>query len=242
MPSVFMSSAAASRLRDLDVHIAEVEVFAPEAFTMEPPFGAFRGFWLDSATSFGAFSYSWSHLHRVKSIGRYCSIASAVDFGAVEHPTDWVSTSGAFYDRGFLGGNFSAARGGFDVEWRENDEARHKPIEIGNDVWIGERAYIRGGVRIGDGAIIGSNAVVTKDVPPYGVAVGNPATVRKFRFNESTIARLVASRWYEYAFTDFNGLPFKDVNRFLDGLEQATSKGVISPYTPTPLSFPSDFS
>lgn len=56
-----------------------------------------------------------------------------------------------------------------------------RPVAIGNDVWLGSRVTILPGVKIGDGAIIGAASVVTKDVPPYAIAVGNPAVVKKYR-------------------------------------------------------------
>ena len=64
-------------------------------------------------------------------------------------------------------------------------------ITIGNDVWIGEHAAILEGVTIGDGAIIGAHAVVAKDVPPYGVVVGNPGKVIKYRFSQDIIDKLL---------------------------------------------------
>lgn len=69
---------------------------------------------------------------------------------------------------------------------------------IGNDVWIGYEATIMPGVTIGDGAIIASKAVVTKDVPPYAVVGGNPATVLSFRFDEITINELTKIAWWDW--------------------------------------------
>lgn len=66
------------------------------------------------------------------------------------------------------------------------------PIEIGSDVWIGRGVYIGKGIKIGDGAVIGANSVVTKNIPPYGVAVGVPAKVIKYRAQNSKSAELVS--------------------------------------------------
>ena len=77
--------------------------------------------------------------------------------------------------------------------WRRE----HKCI-IGHDVWIGHAAIIMPGVTIGHGAIIGSGAVVTKDVPSYAIAVGVPAKVIKYRFDETTIESLLTIEWWNW--------------------------------------------
>lgn len=71
-------------------------------------------------------------------------------------------------------------------------------VVIGNDVWIGCRAVIMAGIKIGDGAVIASGAVVTKDVPPYAVVGGVPAKVLKYRFDEKTINRLLNVKWWDF--------------------------------------------
>lgn len=71
-------------------------------------------------------------------------------------------------------------------------------VTIGNDVWIGDGVIIMAPVVIGDGARVGAHAVVAKDVPPYAVVVGNPATVKKYRFDATTIAALLEIRWWEW--------------------------------------------
>ena len=72
-------------------------------------------------------------------------------------------------------------------------------IIIGNDVWLGTGVFILGGVRIGNGAVLGANAVVTKDIPPYAVAVGNPARVVKYRFSTEMIHKLLAIKWWNWS-------------------------------------------
>jgi hypothetical protein len=71
-------------------------------------------------------------------------------------------------------------------------------VVIGNDVWIGTEAVIMSGVTIGDGAVIGARAVVAKDVPPYSIAVGNPARVVKTRFDQKTVNRLLTIKWWDW--------------------------------------------
>ena len=243
MPVVQISREAEKQLRARHILVpAGAHVGAPEGLKVEAPIGLFGGFFLDHPITIGAFSYSFSTLSRIRHLGRYCSIAAHIGFGATEHPTDWVSTSGAFYDTGFLGGSFGASKGGFEIAHRDATHPRYQDISIGNDVWIGERVYVRGGVTIGDGAIIGTNAVVTKDVPPYAVVVGNPGRVVKLRFDDKTVERLIDSKWHDYAFTDFNGLPFTRVHEFLDRLEDLKVTGSIKPFEPDIALFPEHFS
>lgn len=71
-------------------------------------------------------------------------------------------------------------------------------IVIGNDVWIGYEAVVMSGVKIGDGAIIGTRAVVTKDVPPYTIVGGIPARPIRKRFDDAVIERLEALRWWDW--------------------------------------------
>ena len=71
-------------------------------------------------------------------------------------------------------------------------------IVIGNDVWIGYEAVIMSGVKIGNGAIIGTRAVVTKDVPPYTIVGGVPAKPIRRRFDDATIEKLEVLRWWDW--------------------------------------------
>lgn len=76
------------------------------------------------------------------------------------------------------------------------DDATKGPIVIGNNVWIGRNVIILPGVTVGDGAIIGAGSVVTKSVPPFAIAVGNPASVKKYRFSKTTIKKLLKDPWW----------------------------------------------
>jgi acetyltransferase-like isoleucine patch superfamily enzyme len=79
-----------------------------------------------------------------------------------------------------------------------DSESRPSGVSIGNDVWIGHGAVIAKNVSVGDGAVIAAGAVVTKDVPPYAIVAGNPAEIRKYRHDESTVTRLLALRWWDW--------------------------------------------
>jgi len=78
-------------------------------------------------------------------------------------------------------------------EWRRN-----KKVTIGNDVWLGHNSLIMGGVSVGDGAVVGSCSVVTKDVAPYSVVAGVPAKVIKYRFNEEIIEKMLEIKWWDW--------------------------------------------
>ena len=71
-------------------------------------------------------------------------------------------------------------------------------IAIGHDVWIGRNVVLLGGISIGHGAIVGAYAVVAKDIPPYAVAVGNPAQIIRYRFDPETIAALLDMEWWHW--------------------------------------------
>ncbi|WP_367990266.1 type B chloramphenicol O-acetyltransferase [Vibrio sp. NTOU-M3] len=123
-------------------------------------------------------------------IGSFCSIGSGAVFmmvGNQGHRHDWVSTFPFFYQQDEL---FSQARDGF------------QPVGdtvIGNDVWIGSEAMIMPGVKVGDGAIIASRAVVTKDVEPYQVVGSNPAKHIRYRFSPTQINQLLEMKWWQWS-------------------------------------------
>ena len=86
-----------------------------------------------------------------------------------------------------------------DIPMCEQGSTEECPVTIGNDVWIGYEAVVMAGVHIGDGAIIASRAVVTKDVPPYTIVGGTPAKKIRMRFDEDTIAQLQELKWWDWS-------------------------------------------
>ena len=119
-------------------------------------------------------------------VGAFCSIAAGSAIGGGSHPTDWVSSSPVFYKgRNVLKTNFS-----------KNEYIEFKKTTIGNDVWIGAKCFIKGGVTIGNGAVIGMGSVVTKDVPPYEIWAGDPAKCIRKRFDDETIEKLSNLEWW----------------------------------------------
>ena len=125
-------------------------------------------------------------------IGKYCSIARDVTIGTGQHPLDTLTTHSMVHSECYTGEGHI----GFLPENRVTFD-RSRPVHVGNDVWIGLGAVIMDGVTIGDGAVIGTYSVVTKDVPPYAIVVGIPGRVLRYRFDDNTIARLQKTRWFD---------------------------------------------
>ena len=121
-------------------------------------------------------------------IGSYCSIARDVFFIlSGEHFTHRVST--------FPLKDFGEARLGSE---EYIDTKTKGPVIVGNDVWIGARATILSGVRIGNGAVIGAGSIVVNDVPPYAIVAGVPAKILRYRFNNNQINQLEKIKWWDW--------------------------------------------
>lgn len=126
-------------------------------------------------------------------IGKFCSIACGAKFifTSANHTLSSLATYTfpLFYEE-------------WDLEKKDVTSAwdNKGDIVIGNDVWIGYEAVILSGVHIGDGAIIGTRSVVTKDVLPYTVVAGSPAKEIKKRFNDGTINKLQRSKWWDWPY------------------------------------------
>ena len=181
----------------------------------------------------GAFSYQVSGYCFAARIGRYCSFGEDVQIGRQNHPTDWVSTSPAFYlgDKLFdLGGGFSGASEYHNYKFDfEGPPAKVRPTKIGNDVWIGHGAHVKAGVTIGDGAIVASNAVVTKDVPPYAVVAGNPAVIKKWRIPPMQITPMLRCRWWRFAPWQLDHLNPQNLTKFVRGVQAMKD---VEPFQP----------
>lgn len=108
-------------------------------------------------------------------IGSYSSIAPQVQIGGMEHPY-WDASTSTYL----------------------SDEAKQEFTSIGHDVWIGAAAIIKAGIKIGNGAVVGANSFVNRDVPPYAIVVGSPAKIIKYRFDDNTIADLETSGYWEH--------------------------------------------
>ncbi|KRE02314.1 chloramphenicol acetyltransferase [Bosea sp. Root381] len=124
-------------------------------------------------------------------IGSFCSIGSGAAFimaGNQGHRNEWVSTFPFHYLPDVP--HFAGARDGY---------LPAGDTVIGSDVWIGSEAIVMPGIRIGDGAVIGTRALVTRDVEPYAIVGGNPAKPIRKRFDEARIALLLEMAWWEWS-------------------------------------------
>jgi acetyltransferase-like isoleucine patch superfamily enzyme len=144
-------------------------------------------------------------------IGKYGSIADDVQIllGG-NHRLDFVTT----YPFGAMTGIWPEAAGNTDFSVSKGD------VTIGHDVWLGSGCFILSGVTIGHGAVVAARAVVTKDVPAYAVVGGNPARVMRYRFDETTIARLLASQWWD--------LPRDQIQNLIPLLQSADIIGFLN--------------
>jgi len=122
-------------------------------------------------------------------IGKFCMIASDVTF--IMNGANHLSEALTSYPFAIFGG-----------DWAHAMEGKSYPTKgdtvVGNDVWIGYGATIMPGVTIGDGAIIATKSIVTRDVPPYTIVGGNPAKEIRKRFSESEIQRLLELQWWDW--------------------------------------------
>lgn len=165
-----------------------------------------------SNVNFGAYSYvnENSAMDRV-TLGRFTSIGPEFICGYGDHPTNFITTSPVFYStRRQCGISFTKSS-------RYDEE---HPTIIGNDVWIGARAFVRDGVQIGDGALIAAGAVVTADVPDYAIVGGVPAKLIRYRFPEDVVRQLLEIQWWNWSEDRLREaqpqLAQSDVNSFLE--------------------------
>jgi acetyltransferase-like isoleucine patch superfamily enzyme len=176
----------------------------------------------------GAFSYLRSGILRnLSNIGRYCSIGPNVIIGEAEHPTTWLSTSPAQYSLEQFA--FFEDRDAVSKRLvKRHDNAKASPCQIGNDVWIGANVIIRNGVKIGDGAIVGANSLVLRDVPPYSVVAGSPAKLFRKRFSDEVIDNLLKLRWWEFHINSLAGIDFSDIGAATAAIESKEAGGLIA--------------
>lgn len=123
-------------------------------------------------------------------IGKFCAIAKGIEFimNGANHRINSITT----YPFNIMGNGWEKS-----APYLSELKLKGDTI-VGNDVWIGQNVTVLPAVHIGDGAIIGANSVVAKDIPPYSVAVGNPCEVKRKRFDEDLIEYLLQIRWWDW--------------------------------------------
>lgn len=201
-----------------NIYISNLQKFSkninfPENAVVESYACFYKG---DNVFSMGAFSYCFSSqfpAHLMK-VGRYCSIAEGLKMLGHHHPINWLTTSTSIYAPSPQV-NPRVFEKNFELYKFPN--RNYGMVTIGNDVWIGSDVLMKGGINIGTGAVILAGSVVVKDVPPYAIIGGNPAKIIRFRFDENTIEKLLATQWWEYNIYDFSKL---DLSNPLDFLEK----------------------
>lgn len=168
----------------------------------------------------GEYTYGWPQIYDYGSnaclkIGRFTDMAHDIKIllGG-NHHTEWVSDF-AFY-------KYHSVFTNFDKGWTQQDRG---DTVIGNDVWIGRGAMLMPGVKIGDGAVIEAGAVVAKEIPPYAIAVGNPARVIKYRFLPEQIEDLLKIKWWDWSESKINEfmplLASSDIDAFIKAAKKA---------------------
>ena len=160
---------------------------------------------------FGHHTYFRSgQISSLQEVGRYCSFGPNIIIGESEQPLNWLSTHPFQYETNFKG--LSGIQ-------HQNFEPTKPPPSIGNDVWVGANVLIMRGVTIGDGAIIGAGSIVTKDIPPYAIAVGAPARTIRYRFPPETIQRLLHIKWWDLPPSDYSHVNYSSIQHALEALE-----------------------
>jgi acetyltransferase-like isoleucine patch superfamily enzyme len=158
--------------------------------------------------------------------GAFCAIGARTAINPFNHPVDWLS----IHEFQYHPRSFDWVEEYNRFERLERTPDMFQRVTIGNDVWTGHNVNIMAGVTVGDGAVIGAGSIVTKDVPPYAIVAGVPAQVRRLRFSEKIVERLLRAKWWDLELPELSGLNFRDVERCLDRIEEIkAAKGRARP-------------
>lgn len=148
-------------------------------------------------------------------MGAFCAIGARTAINPFNHPVDWLS----IHEFQYHPTSYDWVDEYKSMERLARTPAMFKTVKIGNDVWMGHNVNVLSGINVGDGAVIAAGSVVTKDVPAYAVVAGVPATIKRYRFSDEIIARLLRSRWWDLELVQLSGLPFNDIERCIEAIE-----------------------
>lgn len=175
---------------------------------------------INYSVTIDAFSYIVSGYIAYCKVGRYCSFGEDVQIGRQAHALNNWSSSPFFTGQGVGANSTILSVNTFSKLKAAYGNGPPKKTTIGNDVWIGHGAFIKPGIKIGDGSVIAAGSVVTKDVEPYSIMGGNPAKLIKKRFDDIIIDKLMASNWHRYPPDVLLNLNTSNLNQFILDLER----------------------
>lgn len=155
----------------------------------------------------GSFSYVSDSI-----VSAYCHVGPRTSVGGFEHPFSSLSQSSFFWGQNI--------KFWHDASTGHIDPANLRPVEkttiLEPDVWVGANCVVKSGLQLATGSIIGAGSILTKSTEPYGIYVGNPAVLLKFRFTEDVISSLLGSEWWKLPFSFLYKLNLSDLHGSLE--------------------------
>lgn len=142
----------------------------------------------------GSYSYTGQYCFIQNArIGKFANLAAMVRIGPTDHPMERASLHHFTYRAPMYG----LADQNEEAFFQKREE---RITEIGHDTWIGHGSIIKPGLRVGNGAVVGAGTMVTKDIPPYAIVVGNPGRILRYRFDPDTIGDLEDIQWWDWTY------------------------------------------